>query len=156
MAASKRLPVRVSAASWAGPVSIRKRSGDVVPFDPSKIREAIRKANVSVREESLPFAALEELTRRVARSIPQGQIPGVEQVQDLVEETLIKAGYAKTAKAYILYRAEHAKIRQSETDLMEIYKELTFSYAADADIKRENANIDADTAMGTKIGRAHV
>ena len=65
MAASKRLPVRVSAASWAGPVSIRKRSGDVVPFDPSKIREAIRKANVSVREESLPFAALEELTRRV-------------------------------------------------------------------------------------------
>ena len=151
MAASKRLPVRVSAASWAGPVSIRKRSGDVVPFDPSKIREAIRKANVSVREESLPFAALEELTRRVARSIPQGQIPGVEQVQDLVEETLIKAGYAKTAKAYILYRAEHAKIRQSETDLMEIYKELTFSYAADADIKRENANIDADTAMGTML-----
>ena len=80
-----------------------------MPFDPSKIREAIRKANVSVREESLPFAALEELTRRVARSIPQGQIPGVEQVQDLVEETLIKAGYAKTAKAYILYRAEHAR-----------------------------------------------
>ena len=151
MAASKRLPVRVSAASWAGPVSIRKRSGDVVPFDPSKIREAIRKSNVSVREESLPSAALDELTRRVTRSIPQGQIPGVEQVQDLVEETLIKAGYAKTAKAYILYRAEHAKIRQSETDLMEIYKELTFSYAADADIKRENANIDADTAMGTML-----
>ena len=46
-------------------MSIRKRSGEVVPFDPSKIREAIRKANVSVREESLPFAALEELTRRV-------------------------------------------------------------------------------------------
>ncbi|MBP2634041.1 MAG: anaerobic ribonucleoside-triphosphate reductase, partial [Firmicutes bacterium] len=54
-------------------------------------------------------------------------------------------------KAYILYRAEHAKIRQSEVDLMDIYNELTFQNAKDADIKRENANIDADTAMGTML-----
>ena len=75
----------------------------------------------------------------------------MEQIQDKVEEILIGADYAKTAKAYILYRAEHAKIRQSEADLMDIYKELTFAYAKDADIKRENANIDADTAMGTML-----
>ena len=157
MPVSKRIAVKKSgqaprpAESWAGPVSIRKRSGDVAPFDLGKIREAIRKANVATQDEPLPTAAIEELSRRVIAAIPVGRVPTVEQVQDLVEETLIKAGYAKTAKAYILYRAEHAKIRQSETDLMEIYKELTFSYAADTDIKRENANIDADTAMGTML-----
>ena len=75
----------------------------------------------------------------------------VEDVQDKVEEMLIAADYAKTAKAYILYRAEHAKIRQAEGDLMDIYKELTFRDARDVDIKRENANIDTDTAMGTML-----
>lgn len=149
----RQIPVKKNNAyhPWAGPVSIRKRSGDVAPFDPQKIREAIRKANVATHDESLPAAAIEELARRVVQAIPTGRVPSVEQIQDLVEETLIKAGYAKTAKAYILYRAEHAKIRQTETDLMEIYKELTYSYAADADMKRENANIDADTAMGTML-----
>ncbi len=156
MSGSRRIPVKKKKSPpkpqrWAGPVSIRKRSGTIVPFDGNKIREAIRKANVAAQNEALPEAALEELTRRVTAAIPEGQIPSVEQVQDLVEEALIKAGYAKTSKAYILYRAEHAKIRQSQTDLMEIYKELTFSYAADADMKRENANIDADTAMGTML-----
>lgn len=75
----------------------------------------------------------------------------MEQVQDIVEEKLIAGGFAKTAKAYILYRAEHTKVRKSEADLVKIYQELTFSSAADADMKRENANIDADTAMGTML-----
>ena len=74
-----------------------------------------------------------------------------EQVQDLVEEKLIVNGFAKTAKAYILYRAEHTKVRKTEADLVNIYRELTFTSAADADIKRENANIDADTSMGTML-----
>ena len=75
----------------------------------------------------------------------------MEQIQDLVEEKLIEHGYAKTAKAYILYRAEHTKVRKTEADLVNIYRELTFTSAADADIKRENANIDADTSMGTML-----
>ena len=68
-----------------------------------------------------------------------------------MEEKLIEHGYAKTAKAYILYRAEHTKVRKTEADLVNIYRELTFTSAADADIKRENANIDADTSMGTML-----
>lgn len=51
----------------------------------------------------------------------------------------------------ILYRAEHTKIRQTESDLMDIYSKLTYSSAMDEDIKRENANIDGDTAMGTML-----
>ena len=130
---------------------IRKRSGEVVAFDSKKIEDAIHKANVAVSDEKISMKKIKELTAEIVESLPKNRIPTVEQIQDKVEEALIAADYAKTAKAYILYRAEHAKIRQSEADLMDIYKELTFSYSKDADIKRENANIDADTAMGTML-----
>ena len=130
---------------------IRKRNGDIVDFNPQKIQDAISKASAAVADEEISPAQLKELTKTVVAALPAGEIPTVEQVQDRVEEALIAADFAKTAKAYILYRAEHAKIRQSEGDLMDIYKELTFAYAKDADIKRENANIDADTAMGTML-----
>ena len=132
-------------------VTIQKRNGVVVNFDIEKIRNAIFKANQAVPDEKMTGLALDELTRRVSSSFDGEKIPTVEQVQDVVEEKLIDADYAKTAKAYILYRAEHTKTRQAETDLMDIYKELTFQDAKDADIKRENANIDADTAMGTML-----
>ena len=69
----------------------------------------------------------------------------------LQKKVLIAGNFASTAKAYILYRAEHTKLRQAKADLMDIYDELTFTKAKDADIKRENANIDADTAMGTML-----
>ncbi len=141
----------IAGSAKAAPKSIRKRNGEQVPFDAGKIREAIRKACAAVPEEKIASKKLDELTAAVVAAIPGRRIPTVEQIQDLVEEALIREGFARTAKAYILYRAEHAKIRQSEGDLMEIYKELTFAYAKDADIKRENANIDADTAMGTML-----
>ena len=131
--------------------TIKKRSGEVVPFNSIKIRTAISKANQSVDGELMSDAALDALTAQVVAALPDGQVPTVEQIQDRVEEVLISSGFAKTAKSYILYRAAHAKIRQTEADLMDIYKELTFAYAKDADIKRENANIDADTAMGTML-----
>ena len=130
---------------------IQKRNGVVVAFDAQKIRNAIFKSNQAVLDEEMTGKALDELTRHVSASFPKDTVPTVEQVQDVVEEKLIEADYAKTAKAYILYRAEHNKIRQAEGDLMDIYKELTFQDAKDADIKRENANIDADTAMGTML-----
>ncbi len=131
--------------------NIQKRNGVVVKFDSVKIRNAIFKANQAVPEEEMTGRALDELTDKVSSYFPEHKVPTVEQVQDVVEEKLIQADYAKTAKAYILYRAEHAKVRQAEADLMDIYKELTFQDAKDADIKRENANIDADTAMGTML-----
>ena len=154
---SKKSPAKaaggaeIAGSAKAAPKSIRKRNGEQVPFDAGKIREAIRKACAAVPEEKIASKKLDELTAAVVAAIPGRRIPTVEQIQDLVEEALIREGFARTAKAYILYRAEHAKIRQSEGDLMEIYKELTFAYAKDADIKRENANIDADTAMGTML-----
>ncbi|MDO4261359.1 MAG: anaerobic ribonucleoside triphosphate reductase [Eubacteriales bacterium] len=130
---------------------IKKRNGAPVPFDVKKIREAIRKANDAAMVEAIAPFQFEKLVDEVVEAIPAGQTPNVEQIQDLVEEKLIENGFAKTAKAYILYRAEHTKVRKTEADLVNIYRELTFTSAADADIKRENANIDADTSMGTML-----
>ena len=129
---------------------IRKRSGELVPFDESKIYNAIYAANQAVKDEPMAGIDFEYLTKKVCASIPQGECT-VEQVQDIVESMLIRYDYEKTAKAYILYRAEHAKIREAESDLMNIYDELTYSESKDADLKRENANIDGDTAMGTML-----
>lgn len=130
---------------------IRKRNGVVVAFDVTKIKNAMKKANDAVQDEKMDAAALELLTERVVQTFKGNRIPDVESIQDVVEQELIAAGYGKTAKAYILYRDEHAKIRQAEGDLMKIYQELTYTDAKDADLKRENANIDADTAMGTML-----
>ncbi len=130
---------------------IKKRNGMIVTFDFIKIRNAIMKANQAVHDEAMDENALDLLTARVAGRFGADVVPAVEEIQDMVEENLIRAGYAKTAKAYILYRAEHTKIRQAEGDLMDIYKQLTYRTSRDVDLKRENANIDADTAMGTML-----
>lgn len=135
----------------ACPEMIKKRNGTPVPFDVKKIRDAIRKANEAARMEAISPYQFEELVDEVVEAIPDGDTPNVEQIQDLVEEKLIQNGFARTAKAYILYREEHTKLRKTEADLVKIYRELTFTSAADADIKRENANIDADTSMGTML-----
>ena len=129
---------------------IQKRNGEMVPFDSVKILNAISQANKAVQGENMTPTDLLFLTEKVCGSVADDQC-NVENVQDAVEQTLIKFGYGKTAKAYILYRAEHTKIRNTESDLMDIYERLTYSHAKDEDIKRENANIDADTAMGTML-----
>ena len=126
---------------------IRKRDGREVPFNVEKIANAIFKAAQSVGgnnyEESL------ELAYQVCTY--QNEVPTVEQVQDAVEKVLVESGHAKTAKKYILYRSERTKVREMNTKLMKVYEELTFKPAKDNDIKRENANIDGDTAMGTML-----
>ena len=132
--------------------TIRKRNGAVVSFDAQKIRNAIFKANIRIASERMNDRILDSLTRKVVAEFDGAdEIPTVEQIQDIVEEKLIEADFAKTAKAYILYRAEHQKIREMDENLMKIYEDLTFKPAEDADMKRENANIDADTAMGTML-----
>ncbi|MDR2161547.1 MAG: anaerobic ribonucleoside triphosphate reductase [Desulfovibrio sp.] len=133
------------------PSSIIKRDGKSVPFDSSKILNAVNKANKAVGEEEMSPTDLLFVTEKVCARLEREGLKHVEEIQDVVEETLIRYGYAKTAKAYILYRAEHAKIRNAETYLMDIYKKLTWSSAREEDLKRENANIDGDTAMGTML-----
>ena len=131
---------------------IVKRNGEKVSFDAKKIRNAIFKANIRIATERMSEADLDNLTETVIDSLKDFEgVPTVEQIQDVVEEKLIAADYAKTAKAYILYRAEHQRVREMDDELVKIYQDLTFKPSEDADLKRENANINADSAMGTML-----
>ena len=131
---------------------IKKRDGRQVPFNIEKIANAIFKAAKSVGgndyDEAMRLA--DAVCQKLSETII-GRNPSVEEVQDMVERVLVEAGHAKTAKAYILYRAERTRVREMDSTLMKIYEDLTFKSASDCDIKRENANIDGDTAMGTML-----
>ena len=133
--------------------SIIKRDGREKVFDQTKIADAIEKAfqaSGAMQDRSVA----EQITDSVMEKLEEGAIEGtptVEGVQDLVEEALIEANFSQTAKAYILYRAERNRVRDVNSRLVQTLKDITFSKASGSDMKRENANIDADTAMGTML-----
>lgn len=131
---------------------IVKRDGRTTDFDVDKIADAIYKAAQVLGGKDRDMSAY--LARQVELyllEICHNETPSVEQVQDAVEKILIDSGHARTAKEYILYRAERTRVRDMNTKLMRIYEDLTFKEAKDNDVKRENANIDGNTAMGTML-----
>ena len=106
--------------------NIRKRDGRIAPFDAERITSAIAKAGQATGEFDRETA--KKLTIKVlslAQEIIKDDIPSVEQIQDIVEEVLITSPYLKTAKAYIVYREEHARIREivskANSDLVDQY-----------------------------------
>ncbi len=133
--------------------TIKKRDGREVPFTPLKITEAIMKAFQASGSAKTEKTA-QELTMQVVAELESSEnigVPTVEEVQDMVERVLIENGFVRTAKSYILYRAERSRVREMNTRLMRIYDDITFKPARDSDIKRENANINGDTAMGAML-----
>lgn len=133
---------------------ILKRDGREVDFDASKIANAISKA-VDPAEGDNPAVSLEDISKIVLDEIENKYVdsttPDVEGVQDIIERVLMTNGYPQTAKNYILYRADRTRIREMHGSLMKIYEGLTFVDSKDNDLKRENANIDGNTAMGTML-----
>ncbi len=133
---------------------ILKRDGRTVPFDAQKITSAVMKA-FDASNSAKSQKAAEEITHQVITELERSEavadVPTVEQIQDMVERVLIENGYVRTAKSYILYRAERSRIREMNTRLMRIYDDITNKSAIDSDIKRENANINGDTAMGAML-----
>ncbi len=135
------------------PQSIVKRDGRTAEFHEEKIASAIEKAFQACAAMQ-DRAVADDIARQVVQKLDDGAIEGtptVEGVQDIVEETLIESGFVQTAKAYILYRAERNRVRDVNSRLIQTLKDITFSKASDSDLKRENANINADTAMGTML-----
>lgn len=131
---------------------IRKRDGREVPFNIEKIANAIFKAASAVggKDYNSSLLLAEEVVEYLEKNL-NNRVPSVEEIQDAVEKILIERGHARTAKEFILYRAERTRIREMNTRLMKVYEDLTFKEAKDNDMKRENANIDGDTAMGTML-----
>ena len=131
---------------------IKKRDGREVPFNIEKIASAIFKAASATGGKDYNTAmGLAERVVDYIESVYRERFPDVEEIQDAVEKILIETGHARTAKEFILYRAERTRTREMNTRLMKVYEELTFKDAKDNDLKRENANIDTDTAMGTML-----
>lgn len=131
---------------------ITKRDGRIVAFDTSKILGALSKA-VERSEEDVPLGQLTDEVVSVlnSRFNNKDNKASVEATQDIIEELLIKHNFPKTAKEYITYRAHRNEVREAKTRLMSTIRSITFQDAKDSDVKRENANIDGDTAMGTML-----
>ena len=119
--------------------SIKKRSGETVPFDAKKIYEAIKKA-VAVTCE-LSDADIVKITQDVLKRLDKkfaGQTPTVEDIQDIVVQTLMDAHAYKTAESYIIYRQKRSEIRNASVDAVEVID----GYVSEADWRvKENANI---------------
>ena len=138
--------------------SVRKRDGRIVYFNQEKIGSAIARAFAASKEATLNPSEISDCSRDVVKMIEEkfkdGATPSVEDIQDAVETVLISRNHPAAAKAYILYRAERTRIREADSRLMHTLTDIIKKDAADSDIKRENANINSDTAMGSmlKIG----
>jgi len=132
--------------------TIKKRDGRTTPFVVEKIADAIEKAfDATYRRGSADVAAaLANDVLAILESEGEAS-PDVEHIQDVVESVLMDNGYVTTAKAYILYRQQRSLRRQMNTRLMQTYEEITYADARDSDVKRENANIDGNTAMGVML-----
>lgn len=134
--------------------TIVKRDGREVPFNLEKISNAINKALQAVGSGDERLAL--ELAAKVASQAGQEKfsgngVPSVEEIQDVVEQILIDADLSRAAKAYILYRAERTRAREMNTRLMKTYEEITHRDSRESNLKRDNANIDGDTAMGSML-----
>ncbi|MEW9124472.1 MAG: anaerobic ribonucleoside-triphosphate reductase, partial [Thermotaleaceae bacterium] len=136
---------------------IRKRDGRIINFVPQKITAAIFKAAQAAAkkdEKEADYEIAEKLTDDVMALLNKKfieEIPTVEQVQDGVIKILIESGHAKTSENYILYRAERTRSRESKSRLMKTIEAITLKDATESNAKRENANIDGNTAMGTML-----
>ncbi len=131
---------------------IIKRDGREVAFNIEKIANAIFKAAQATggHDYDTAFSLASQVVDYIENELGN-HTPSVEEIQDAVEKILVETGHARTAKEFILYRSERTRVREMNTRLMKTYEDLTFQSAKDNDIKRENANIDGDTAMGTML-----
>ena len=122
--------------------SVRKRDGRVVDFDATKIENAITKAMLSLGYGDIKdVKKMEKLTELYLSEKFENKIPSVEDIQDIVESVLMKNGYEDVAKAYILYRRDHEKMRNIAGTLLD-YKETVDKYLKLADWRvKENSTV---------------
>ena len=132
--------------------SIIKRDGRVVLYDQNKIASAILRSLEAAHEGDASDAAriANDVQRELENRFPS-QSPNIEAIQDAVERQLMNHGFSAAAKAYILYRANRTRAREANTSLMKTIDEITNIDARASDMKRDNANIDGNTAMGSML-----
>ncbi len=136
----------------AGVRTITKRDGRVVLYDETKIANAILKALTAGGVDDAAAAArlANEVGEALAERKPDESYR-IEDIQDEAEKALMRGGYEEAAKRYILYRAQRTRVRESNTSLMRACDEITNADARQSNMKRDNANVDGNTAMGSML-----
>ena len=121
---------------------IRKRDGRLVDYDISKIENAIAKAMISLGDgEIKDCKKMARITELNLMEKFEDRVPSVEDVQDEVENVLMTNGYENVAKAYILYRRDHEKVRNIQSTVMD-YKQTVDKYLNLADWRvKENSTV---------------
>ena len=120
-----------------------KRDGRVVKFEQEKITKAVMKAFTETNEGTEKDAqkVTDKIVQLLNKNYQKGNVPEIEEIQDLVERVLMILDFEETAKAYILYREQHRKIRESEESLKEAV-DLVDKYIKEIDWQvKENANM---------------
>ncbi len=132
--------------------SVVKRDGRVVLFEQNKIAAAILRAMTESGEGNAEDAArvANDVERHLEAKVKE-ENPSIEMIQDAVEEQLMNHDFPASAKAYILYRANRTRAREANTSLMKTIDEITMVDSRDSDLKRDNANINGNTAMGSML-----
>ena len=124
-----------------------KRDGRRLPFDAAKIRSAITRAGQASNEFDADEANL--LTAQVSKVLTHrfhGEVPEIEQIQDVVEQTLIAANHFQTARSYIVYREQHAKLRQDKKTLVDVESSIN-EY-----LNRQDWRVNANANQGYSLG----
>jgi len=133
------------------PTKVRKRDGSEVDFDLDKIRTAIRLAGQASGEYEDAEAQL--LTAQVLKVLThtgyREHVPDIERIQDIVEQVLISSNHLKTARAYIVYREQHKKLREDRRTLVDVSASVN-EYLDQADW-RVNANANQGYSLGGLI-----
>ena len=120
---------------------IEKRDGTLEQFNLSKIRNAI--SNVLEEKD------INTVLTKIEKNLPKKDKVTVEEIQDIVEKTLMSLKFFEQGKSYILYRKQRENIRNSKTSLTKTFKEVLD--ADGSDISRENANVDGKAPMGLML-----
>lgn len=142
-------------------IKVIKRNGDKVEFDRVRIYNAIYKATMASHSNLSEFEFDKDTCNNIVYAVCKlcnnycntnniSEI-SVEKIQDFVERTLIKNGFADTAKEYILYRQKRNEIRNTKDSITKTISSLIATESRNNDLKRDNGNIDGDSAMGTML-----
>lgn len=136
-------------------ILVQKRDGREVLFSSEKIFNALKQAFSSIKGESIVHDEdIMNLTSKILRHIAKEAVNGkisVEKIQDIVEDVLLRAKENDVAKEYIRYRAKRTQIRDANNDLMRLYNDIYFKSAEDVELKRNNANVNGNSPMGTML-----
>ena len=130
------------------PTKIQKRDGTIVPFNKERIQQAITRAGQASAEFDMLEAQLlcHQVVKVISFRFQNKSTPDVESVQDIVEQVLISANHIKTARAYIVYREQHKKLRQDHRTLVDV------GHSINEYLEQSDWRVKANANQGYSLG----